>query len=57
MASDAAGTTAVKCYRECKDVQGVPAIVNACPTGALAYVEVDGFSARQRDDVLRRVLG
>lgn len=55
--SDAAGTAAVKCDRECLDGRGVPACVRACPTGALVYAEVDAFSAGRREDALLRALG
>ncbi|SHI36702.1 4Fe-4S dicluster domain-containing protein [Desulfofundulus thermosubterraneus] len=54
--SDAEGTMALKCDRECRDETGIPACVRACPTGALVYDEVDDYSGRRRLDVLHRAL-
>ena len=43
---------ALKCDRECRDGEGVPACVRACPIGALVYTEVDDYSGTRRSDVL-----
>lgn len=43
---------AVKCDRLCRDEKGIPACVRACPTGALAFVEVDEFSWDKRQKFL-----
>ncbi|ACV63141.1 4Fe-4S ferredoxin iron-sulfur binding domain protein [Desulfofarcimen acetoxidans DSM 771] len=39
---------AVKCDRNCLNREGVPACVQACPTGALQFIEVDEFSIQKR---------
>ncbi|WP_027717587.1 4Fe-4S dicluster domain-containing protein [Desulfovirgula thermocuniculi] len=54
--SDAAGTVALKCDRNCRDESGTPACVRACPTGALVYTEVEDYSAHRRHGALGKIL-
>lgn len=51
-----AGPRAVKCDRQCAFETGIPACARACPTGALAYEDVDGFSAASRENFFRHWL-
>ena len=48
--SEQTSRTAVKCDRKCLNKDGVPACVQACPTGALQFTEVDAFSSRKREN-------
>lgn len=54
--SDAAGSTALKCDRNCRDESGIPACVRACPTGALVYTEVEDYGAHRRRGALEKIL-
>ncbi len=48
---------AVKCDRNCLDDAGVPACVRACPTGALVYDSIEGFSEDRRKEFLAKAIG
>lgn len=46
---------ALKCDRNCLGHEGTPACVRACPTGALAFTEVDNYSRQKRERFLMNI--